>query len=132
MIIPKMLYLQNVLADGVTTVTTPTKNQVKNNTLRDNGFNNLNGDGGGVGYQAGIFDQGYGDTIQNNSICGAGYTASNSNATRVLLPIDVTTATAPVVKNNTTCSTASAETDVRARAISTVMSARPAVPQPIR
>jgi hypothetical protein len=81
-------------------VLTPTRDQALNNTLRNNAVNNTTGDGT-VGYQAGIADQGDGDTIEGNSICGIGYTPVTPPP--YLFAIDVTDTNHPIVKNNTTC-----------------------------
>jgi hypothetical protein len=92
-----------------TPVTTPTNDQAQNNTIRDNVVSNTTGDGPAQGYQAGILDQGDGDTIQNNSICGIGYTPT-SNPAFVLIGIDVSDTNNAVVKQNTACSTSTPET----------------------
>ena len=76
-------------------VSTPTRDQANNNTIRNNAVNN-------PVYQAGVSDQGDFDTIQGNSICGAGYTPPPS----YVYAIDVTATNNPTVKKNTTCSTA--------------------------
>lgn len=83
-------------------VTTPTRNAAQENRLVNNAINNTTGNGAGVGYQAGIADQGNMDTIQNNDICGLGYQPPGT-ATAALFDIDVTATNNPKVKNNTTC-----------------------------
>jgi hypothetical protein len=57
-------------------VTTPTKNNIVNNSLRNNSLFNISGSISSTGnpYQAGISDQGTKDKITTNSICGLGYT----------------------------------------------------------
>lgn len=80
-------------------LSTPTKNTAQNNELVNNAINNTSGDGPGVGYQAGITDQGDMDVIQNNDTCGLGYQPPG-NATAALFAIDVTATNNPIVRNN--------------------------------
>lgn len=80
-------------------VSTPTKDTADNNALINNAVNNTTGNGAGP-YQAGISDQGSGDVIQNNYICGPGYPGSNTGG---LFAIDATATNNPTVKNNTIC-----------------------------
>lgn len=86
-------------------VTTPTQNQAVNNTIRNNAVNNTTGNGPTQGYQAGISDQGDGDIIEGNSICGIGYTGGISPSA-ALYVIDVTDTNNAIVEFNTTCSAA--------------------------
>src|SRR5216684_2922744 len=83
-------------------VTTPTRDVASGNTVRNNAVNNTTGNGAGAGYQAGIADQGDGDQIIRNSICGAGYTPVPTPPP-FLFTIDVTDTNNPVVKDNVTC-----------------------------
>lgn len=83
-------------------VATPTRDVAQNNTLTDNGLNNTTGDGPTQGYQAGISDQGDGDVIRNNIICGPGYTPPGTAAIAVFA-IDVTATNNPDVDHNFDC-----------------------------
>jgi hypothetical protein len=65
------IWLTNIAADCVSAPTTPTNNSVVNNTISNDALTN---DYLGCGYQAGIADQGDGDSIVNNTISGVGYT----------------------------------------------------------
>lgn len=85
-------------------VSASTKNTTDGNALVNNAVNNTTGNVTGP-YQAGVSDQGSGDVIQNNYICGPGYPGSDSNG---LFAIDVTATNNPTVKNNTICSSAPA------------------------
>lgn len=96
-------------------VTTATKNTALANALINNAINNTTGDGPTTGYQAGIDDQGDGDVIANNYICGLGYT-SPSTPTMVTLPIDTTDTNHPIVTNNTICQSTFAAPEVAASA----------------
>ena len=78
-----------------------TKNIAQGNTLIDNEVTNTTGDGA-TGYQAGISDQGNGDTIQNNDTCGPGYTPPGPGTVDVFA-IDTTFTNNAKVKNNTVC-----------------------------
>ena len=104
-------------------VTTQTNDQVQNNTIRNNGLNNTTGDGPGQGYQAGITDQGDGDQITNNSICGTGYNPASSTPAIAVFSIDVTATNNAKVQNNTTCSVATPQTLFRSRPGSAVSAA---------
>jgi hypothetical protein len=83
-------------------VSTTTKDTADGNALVNNAVTNTTGNGTGP-YQAGVSDQGSGDVIQNNYICGPGYPASDTNG---LFAIDVTATNNPTVKNNTICAAA--------------------------
>ena len=85
-------------------VSTPTKDSADGNALVNNAVNNTTGNGTGP-YQAGVSDQGSGDVIRNNYICGPGYPGTDMNG---LFAIDVTATNNPTVKNNTICSSAPA------------------------
>lgn len=82
-------------------VATPTLDGAEKNTVRNNAVNNTTGNGPTAGYQAGIADQGDGDVIQGNSICGIGYTPVTPPP--FLYVIDVTVTNNVTLKNNTTC-----------------------------
>jgi hypothetical protein len=64
------IYLSNIDA-SFNAPAGPTGNSVVNNTISNDAVNN---NYGGVGYQAGISDQGNSDNIVNNEISGLGYT----------------------------------------------------------
>jgi hypothetical protein len=80
---------------------TPTSGHVHNNTISNDAVSNISGNGGGVGYQAGIVDVGNGDSIHNNSVSGVGYDPAQSTPTVVVMSIDTTFTTNPRVHNNT-------------------------------
>lgn len=94
-------------------VLTPTNDTAQNNTLRNNAVNNTTGNFPGPpgGYQAGISDQGDGDKIQGNSICGTGYTPV-AIPPPYLFFIDNTATNNPTVQNNVTCSASGPETSL--------------------
>jgi hypothetical protein len=79
-----------------------TKNTAQANILLNNALNNTTGNGPTQGYQAGISDQGNGDIIQHNEICGLGYEPPGT-ATTAAFAIDVTFTNNPKVKHNTFC-----------------------------
>ena len=68
-------------------------------------MNNTSGFGPGAGYQAGVSEQGDGDQITYNKICGKGYT--HVTPPPYLYKIDTTGSDHPAVHNNTSCSDAS-------------------------
>lgn len=67
------IYTYNVEDDCVTSVSTPTRNTIQSNNIRNNSIFNTTGGGDGA-YQAGVSAVGTKDKIVNNSICGIGYT----------------------------------------------------------
>jgi hypothetical protein len=71
------IWLTNIAADCFSAPTTPTNIKVTNNTISSDGvYNHYYG----VGYQAGIADQGDNDKLIHNNISGAGYDpATNPN-----------------------------------------------------
>jgi parallel beta-helix repeat protein len=79
-----------------------TKNTAENNQVTNNEVTNTTGFDGTTGYQAGIADNGNGDTIQNNDTCGPGYTPPGT-PTAHLFAIDTTFTANAKVKNNTVC-----------------------------
>src|SRR6266851_1990505 len=81
---------------------TQTDTKVAKTVAVGNDVGNTTGNGAGAGYQAGIADQGDGDQIIRNSICGAGYTPVPTPPP-FLFTIDVTDTNNPVVKDNVTC-----------------------------
>jgi hypothetical protein len=97
------VWFSNVDGSG-NPVSTATRNTAEGNALVNNAVNNTTGNITGP-YQAGISDQGSGDVIQNNYICGPGYPATDNNG---LFAIDVTATNNPTVKNNTICGAAPA------------------------
>jgi hypothetical protein len=86
-------------------VSIATKDTADGNALVNNAVNNATGNGAGP-YQAGVSDQGSGDVIQNNYICGPGYPGTNAGG---LFAIDVSATNNPTVKNNTICTSAPAK-----------------------
>jgi hypothetical protein len=100
------VWFANLDADCTTPVATPTRDVASDNTIRNNAVNNTSGNGApGEGYQAGIADQGDGNSIIANSICGIGYTPV-SNPPPFLFTIDVTATNNPTVARNTACGSA--------------------------
>ena len=59
---------------------TPSNNQIRNNTAIDNVITNTSGESSTMGYQAGISVFSNGDSIDNNYICGLGYTGASTSA----------------------------------------------------
>jgi len=96
------VWLTNTNADCTSLPATPTKNTAQNNIAINNEVTNTTGYDGVTGYQAGITDNGNGDTIQNNDTCGPGYTPPGP-PTAHLFAIDTTFTTNAKVKNNTVC-----------------------------
>jgi hypothetical protein len=82
------VYLANLDA-GCEPPDTPTRNVASHNILRNNQVNNSD--------QAGIRVEGNRDVIENNRICGAGYTPPGGVA------IDTTMAIRPTVRRNRSC-----------------------------
>lgn len=95
------IYSDNLDVNCNPTVTN-TNNNIAGNTLTDNAINNTTGDGPTTGYQAGILDQGDGDRIVGNQICGIGY-APATTPTEVTLPIDTTATNNAFVQGNGGC-----------------------------
>lgn len=71
------LYISQAQADCVTPPATSTNIRMTNNTLQDSAVNNTSAWGDGTAYQAGISDVGNHDTMDYNTICGAGYTPTS-------------------------------------------------------
>ncbi|MEO8972366.1 MAG: right-handed parallel beta-helix repeat-containing protein [Ktedonobacteraceae bacterium] len=94
------VYLSNL--DGNTCIPTDTPTNIKANAniITNDAINNTTG-AGTAGYQAGISDQGDYDTMNNNSICGLGYTYVTPPP--YLYAIDITVTNNPTVTNNTSC-----------------------------
>ena len=66
--------------DGTCNATmVPTNVKVVDNDIRNDAVTNTTGNGAGP-YQAGVSDQGNGDQITSNTICGAGYDPANQPA----------------------------------------------------
>ncbi len=97
------IWLSNVDADCYNAVTTPTNINVFENTSRNDAVNNTTGAGPGAGYQAGIADQGDGDQLIKNKICGVGYTPVLTPPPYLFM-IDDTVTNNIVESGNTTCS----------------------------
>jgi hypothetical protein len=80
--------------------THPTNIYISNNTSSDDAVTNTTG-AGTFAYQAGISDQGNGDRIIDNDICGVGYTPTPTQP--YLYQIDLQYAVNVTVKENSTC-----------------------------
>jgi hypothetical protein len=85
--------------------TTPTNIVVDHNTAEHNAVTNTTGDIIGA-YQAGIADQGDGDVITNNRVCGMGYTTI-ATPPPYLFPIDITATNNVTAYSNYACAAAS-------------------------
>jgi hypothetical protein len=86
------IWLSNISACGSTScsaATSRTNIEVENNTIANAGLNNTTGNTTTQGYQAGISDQGDGDSIFGNKITGAGYNPANSSTKLFTTWIDV-------------------------------------------
>lgn len=84
---------------------TPTKIVMNKNIVSNDGVNNTGGnnlEGQCCGYQAGVSDQGDGDQITNNGICGLGYTPANTPPP-YYYAIDVTFTNSPTESGNYSC-----------------------------
>ena len=79
---------------------TPTNGDIHNNSISNDAVTNVSGDGGGIGYQAGIAEFGNGDKIHNNTISGAGY-APMDPGTAFVRPIDTSGSVNVSSHNNT-------------------------------
>jgi hypothetical protein len=95
----------NYNADCSAQTAQATNEIVRNNTLTNDATSNVSGNSGPCttncqGYQAGVLDVGNGDVVRNNSIAGVGYTPAQTTSTIVVVPIDTSLATAPMVRNN--------------------------------
>jgi len=87
------VYASNLLSCSSTSClpsTTKTHIAVEDNTIANAGLNNTTGNSSTQGYQAGVSDQGDGDTIANNKISGAGYNPANSSPSIAVFAIDIT------------------------------------------
>ena len=106
------IYLANLNSACTNSATTPTRDTALGNVIENsNGYPspdaNISGWGAGVGYQAGVSDEGDGDVIWDNAISGAGYaplgTLPNPLPPAFVRPIDVVSGPAinPQVFGNT-------------------------------
>jgi hypothetical protein len=101
------VYISNLNVDGnnqCSLPTTATNILANNNHITNTAVTNVSGQnlfGFSGGYQAGISDEGYGDQLTGNQICGVGYTPV-PNPPPYLSMIDIV-ATNPTVSGNTTC-----------------------------
>ncbi len=103
--------ISNLILDGNNQCSLPTtatdilanSNYITNGAVTNVGGTNLFSYPGG--YQAGISDEGYGDKLTNNQICGVGYTPVASPPPYLSM-IDIA-ATNPTVSGNKTCGSAS-------------------------
>jgi hypothetical protein len=77
-----------------------TKISIIKNISSDDAVTNTTG-AGAFAYQAGVSDQGDGDTIAHNKICGVGYTPTTTEP--YLYQIDIQYAVNVTVKDNDTC-----------------------------
>jgi len=95
------VWLSNL--DGSTCIPTdtPTNINANKNIVTNDAVNNTTGAGTG-GYQAGISDQGDFDKMNNNSICGLGYTPV-STPPPYLYFIDITATNNPTATGNVSC-----------------------------
>ncbi|HLX55921.1 MAG TPA: right-handed parallel beta-helix repeat-containing protein [Ktedonobacteraceae bacterium] len=84
--------------------THPTNNYMARNTSSDDAVTNTTG-AGTFAYQAAISDQGNGDRIIDNKMCGVGYTPTTTQP--YLYQIDIQYAVNVTVKDNTTCGVSS-------------------------
>ena len=102
------VYLSNLIVDNnndCVQATTPTNIKVYKNIITNDAVSNVSGTNlynYPGGYQAGISDQGYADSLTYNQICGVGYTPVPTPPP-YLSQIDVA-ATNPIVKCITFCS----------------------------
>jgi hypothetical protein len=78
------VWLSNAEANG-SAPASPTNNSVEKNTIsKTDGLTNISGETGTCGYQAGVADEGNGDTIKGNTVRGSGYvpgSACNADGT---------------------------------------------------
>jgi hypothetical protein len=106
------IYLSNVNSTCTKSATTPTRDTVLGNVIKNgNGYPsadaNISGWNAGVGYQAGVSDEGDNDVICHNAISGAGYaplgTLPSPPPPAFVRPIDVVSGPAvnPQVSGNT-------------------------------
>ena len=95
------VYLSNL--DGTTCIPTETPTNIiaNKNIITNDAVNNTTGAITG-GYQAGISDQGDYDKMNNNSICGLGYTPVTTPPP-YLYTIDITVTNNPTTTGNTSC-----------------------------
>ncbi|MDR3418061.1 MAG: hypothetical protein P4L83_17950 [Nevskia sp.] len=111
------VWFSNVAADCIHAVSTQTGDTASGNILRDNAVTNTTGFDGSTPYQAGVSDQGDGDSIVQNVICGAGYAHNPPH----INAIDVSSTHNPIVLFNTVCaasgSSGSNAADINAAAL---------------
>jgi hypothetical protein len=96
------VFLANLDSTCAASVTTPTRNVVSHNTIKNTAVNNTSGNGPGAGYQAGVSVAGDLDSINHNHICGLGYKPV-ATPPPFLFRIDVTIAIEPRVSHNHGC-----------------------------
>jgi hypothetical protein len=93
------IFLFNANADCNAAPSTKTNNSTVKNALHNPDLSNTSGFGPACGYQAGISDLGFHDTINHNHISGVGYTpaqgsptagCTETSETTVVVPIDTT------------------------------------------
>ncbi len=90
--------------DGNTCISTntPTHITLKNNIVTDDAITNTDGNNPGA-YQVGISEDGDGDTISTNSVCGLGYDHSQAPPSDYIYYIDDSGSNNPNVNGNTSC-----------------------------
>jgi len=95
------VWLSNL--DGTTCIptNTPTNINASKNIITNDAVNNTTGTGTS-GYQAGISDQGDNDKMNNNSICGLGYTPVTTPPPYLYF-IDITATNNPTATGNVSC-----------------------------
>ena len=95
------VYLSNLDGTSCIPTDTPTNIAATKNIITNDAVNNTSGAITG-GYQAGISDQGDYDKLNNNSICGLGYTPVTTPPP-YLYTIDITVTNNPTATGNTSC-----------------------------
>lgn len=95
------VWLSNLDGNTCVPTLTPTKIKANNNVISYDAVNNTTGNGPGAGYQAGIADQGDADMMDNNGICGVGYTPVTPPP--YLYFIDLTVTNSPTATGNYSC-----------------------------
>lgn len=81
---------------------TPTHILIKNNIVSNDAITNTDGNNPGA-YQVGITEEGDGDTIATNSVCGLGYDHSQAPPSDYMYYIDDAGSNSPNVSGNTSC-----------------------------
>ncbi len=95
------VWLSNLDGNSCVPTLTPTRIKANNNIISYDAVNNTTGAASG-GYQAGIADQGDADQMNNNGICGVGYTPVNTPPPYLYF-IDLTATNSPTATGNYSC-----------------------------